>query len=53
MSVTNFEQLKGHHRHQIEVALYGKPPINATIECVECGEVLLSFDKDENNVENN
>jgi hypothetical protein len=53
MSVTNFDQLRLHYRHELEVALYGNPPVNATIECLQCNEVLLSFDKEENNVEDN
>lgn len=47
MSVINFEQLKEHVGHKLEIAVYGNPQVNATIECLRCNEVLLSFDKED------
>lgn len=44
MSVYNFETLRDHMGHNIEVALYGDQ--NIAIECVTCNEVLIDFDSD-------
>ena len=47
MSVGNFEELKQHINHKIVCVSYGgkKEIVNASIECEDCNEVLLSFDK--------
>lgn len=47
MSVSNFEELKGHIGHKIACVSYGKPVQNVAIECEDCNEVLLSFDENE------
>lgn len=43
MSVANFKDLKAHVGHSISVVLYGDS--NVTIECEDCNEILLDFDK--------
>lgn len=45
MSVNNFEELKEHLGHKIVCVSYGSPIVNVSIECEDCFEVLLSFDK--------
>ena len=47
---TGYQDLKEHIGHKIVVAGYGNlvDPVNIAIECKDCGEVLLSFDKPEN-----
>ena len=48
MSVSSFEELDSHHDHKIEVVRYGlpgQPPWNVAIECVDCGMVLMDFDR--------
>ena len=47
MSVSNFEELKIHVGHKVVVVTYGNPPVNVAIECEDCYEVLLDFDKEE------
>ena len=49
MSANSFEDLKHHIGHKIECVYYGDilDPVNIAIECEDCGEILLSFDKDE------
>ena len=47
MSATGSHDIARHWGHQVEVAIYGKPnqPMeNCTIECVECGEVIIDGD---------
>ncbi len=44
MSVLNYEELKAHRGHKIVVVTYGEQ--NAAIECEDCNEVLLDFDKE-------
>ena len=46
MSAFNFEELKRHIGHDIECVVYGGNA-NVAIECVTCSEVLLSYDRDE------
>ena len=46
MSVGSFEELVIHKGHKIECVTYGKEEVvNISIECEDCNEVLLSFDK--------
>ena len=46
MSVGSFEELVTHKGLKIECVTYGKKEVvNAAIECEDCNEVLLSFDK--------
>lgn len=46
MSAQNFEELAQHQGHSVEVVVYGDN-LNCAVECVECAEVLLDFDNDE------
>lgn len=48
MAVQNYKELKTHLFHRVRIVAYGKPevPQNVAIECEECQEVLLDFDKD-------
>jgi formylmethanofuran dehydrogenase subunit E len=39
-----FERLKDHEGHAIEIRSYGTPPINMSLECAECGEVIFDTD---------
>ena len=47
MSAYDYESLKAHLGHKIVIAAYGykKDPDNVAIECVDCNEVLLDYDK--------
>jgi len=50
MSVNNFDDLIEHVNHKIEIAIYKDQkgePVNVAIECLDCNEVLLDYDKDE------
>lgn len=44
MSVQNYNDLEMHYGHEINVAIYGDD-VNVALECNDCDEVLLSFDK--------
>jgi len=44
MSVNSFEELEEHVGHHVEVVTYGVDA-NVAIECEDCGEVLLDFDR--------
>lgn len=46
MSAFNFEELKRHIGHKIECVVYGGNQ-NVALECMDCNEVLLDYDKDE------
>ena len=45
MSAYDFKSLKAHVGHDIECVTYGID--NVVLECVDCGEILLSFDDEE------
>lgn len=46
MSAQSFADLVEHVGHEVEVVTYGADtPLNVAIECVDCYEVLLDFDK--------
>lgn len=45
MSVINYKELKAHKGHHIVVVTYGEEEENVAIECEDCYEVLLDFDK--------
>jgi hypothetical protein len=45
MSVQNYNDLVEHLGHNLTVALYGNG-INATIECVDCYDILLDYDRE-------
>lgn len=50
MSAQNFDDLAKHAGHEIEIGEYfdhSKQVINVAVECMECYEVLLDFDKEE------
>jgi len=48
MGAWNFEQLKQHIGHKIVCVGYGREEIvSVTIECEDCNEFVLVFDKDE------
>jgi hypothetical protein len=45
VSVQNYADLSAHQGHNLTVALYGEG-VNVAIECEECHEVLLDYDKE-------
>lgn len=48
MGVHTFDDLRGHVGHAVAVVTYGKDaPVNVAVECEDCNEVLIDFDKDE------
>ena len=44
MSAQNFNDLAQHNGHNIEVVIYAEQ--NASVECVDCYEVLLDYEKE-------
>lgn len=50
MSAQNYGELLDHAGHSIVIATYGDEddPENVAIECVDCYEVLLDYDREEN-----
>ena len=49
MACHSYEELKSHIGHKIECVQYGSPgdaPENVAVECVDCCEVILDFNKD-------
>jgi hypothetical protein len=51
MAVQNFYELGKHYAHEVVVAryMYDDIPLNYAIECMDCNEVLLDFDREETN----
>ena len=47
MSCTNYEDLKAHLGHKIVCVSYGFDMVNIAIECEDCNEVILDYDKPE------
>ena len=47
MSVNSYKELKEHIGHKIVCVRYGD--VNVAVECEDCNEVLISFDKYEEN----
>ena len=50
MSVSNFSELENHIGHDVKVVFYADDKgnrYNVAIECYDCNEVLLDFDRDE------
>ena len=49
MGAHNFEDLERHLGHDIECVSYGSEGVvwNVAVECVDCHEVLIDFDKEE------
>lgn len=43
------ERVMPHQGHKVGVFTYGMPkdPVNITVECVDCGEVLIDFEQEE------
>ena len=46
MSAFNYDELKRHVGHTITCVTYGEGQ-NVAIECEDCNEILLDYDKDE------
>ena len=44
MSVNSYEGLAAHFGHSLDIAKYGDE--NIAIECLDCNEVLLDFNKE-------
>lgn len=46
MGVHNYQGLKSHVGHLVEVVAYGDPaePANVAVQCITCGCVLLDYD---------
>jgi len=42
--VNNYDELNSHFGHNVSVVKYGD--VNVAIECFQCHEVLLDFDKE-------
>jgi hypothetical protein len=45
MSATDYADLSRHIGHKVEVVTYAE--VNVAIECEDCSEVLLDYDKEE------
>ncbi len=45
MGVASYTDLASHVGHEIQCVLYGTN-WNVALECLDCGEVLVDFDKD-------
>jgi len=45
MSVYDYESLASHAGHKLECVTYGG--VNAAIECLDCGCVLVDFDAED------
>ncbi len=47
MSAFNYEQLLRHVGHNVVCIAYGKKddPVNVAVECEDCMEVLLDYDR--------
>jgi hypothetical protein len=39
-----YEKIANHIGHNIEVASYGDPILNVTVECMDCHEVIVDVD---------
>lgn len=49
MSVYDYDSLKQHIGHNIVCVSYGNDR-NVSLECEDCNEVLLSYDKEEKKI---
>jgi hypothetical protein len=45
MSVNDFDTLVTHVGHAVTCVTYGDPAVNVAIECEDCNEILLDFDR--------
>jgi|TARA_R110000751_G_scaffold43630_1_gene100475 hypothetical protein len=43
-----YEKILAHVGHDIEATTYGNPPVNASVECIDCMEVIIDEDKENN-----
>jgi len=53
MTATTYQDLKVHLNHHIVCTYYGvdsSNPESVTLECVSCGEVLMDFNKPEEEI---
>ena len=54
MGVSNFDDLRKHYGHKIECVMYsdehGHIEYGIAIECETCNEVLLDYDKGNQNI---
>ena len=42
-----YEKIARHIGHNIEVATYGDPIVNVSVECMDCHEVIVDADKED------
>jgi hypothetical protein len=53
MCVWDFKSLSAHVGHELECVLYGEnyeyegDAVNVSLECMTCGEVIIDFDREE------
>ena len=47
MPINSFDDLIRHRGHKIGCVTYGTPERNVAVECEDCNEVLLDFDKND------
>lgn len=47
MVTGSFSGLLEHVGHELECVTYGDPPENVAIECLDCGCVVVDFNRDE------
>ena len=54
MAVSNYAELLEHNGHEIEISGYGfpDPPMNVALECMTCSEILLDYDRPDENGDN-
>lgn len=45
MSAQNYDDVAEHYGHSLTIAIYGEGD-NVAVECEDCNEVLLDYDKD-------
>jgi hypothetical protein len=51
MAVHNFGDLREHIAHPVVVVGYGNPLVNVSVECELCDEVLVDFDREDDDEE--
>jgi hypothetical protein len=45
MGAHSFDDLIEHVGHDLRCVTYGSPVMNVAVECMDCHEVLVDFDK--------
>lgn len=45
MAVHSYDDLIAHHGHRLWVTAYGS--VNVAVECEDCYEILIDFDREE------